>query len=166
MGRLSFLLDNEGSVCILSRMISLLTKTKKQILKLKGDIAELVQFGFEKIVPTDGCSTPYIMVNKAEGIVVKRSYLLGNRPDFAIHTLEVKDFPLTDSKEFKLPFRPDGSFDSILIQPLADISNEAKDDAIDLLCDIQRRGKIKVKSCDLAKRNVGMFQGKPVVFDW
>ena len=106
-----------------------------------------------------------IFINKEIGIVVKRPYLIerGNDdlPERAIPTkiIHVEDNIAEESD----------SSGPIYIQPLADVSQKAKDRAHRILCKIFRVQDPEWASeeiSDMHDGNVAMWNGKAVRIDW
>jgi hypothetical protein len=138
-----------------------LEKAEKLVRAVGGKISELTRFGFirknKSEMKSCSCSTPFIMVNEEMGVVVKRSFISSSAPTCAIPTLTIS-IP-AEEEEFKN--RGMGmAFDNILIQPLADVSDPAREQAGKYFSDN------KIIWWDDHLHNVAMFNGTPVAIDW
>ncbi len=162
VGRLSFFIDSGKLLCIVLRMNSILEEVAAQVREVKGEIRRLTKFGFKTIIPRCS-STPYIMVNNEKNVVVKRSFLCGDMPNFAIPTIKIDEFQEVE-QIFKDASYGQENFLSILVQPLADISYDASVRALNTI--EQKLKSAGTRSQDLVIRNVGMLGGEAVIFDW
>ena len=127
-----------------------LVKYKKLVLKVKGDLGKLSQFGFKR---TDvGGTTGEIFIHKKDKVVIKSNYLCSRKtPSVAIPTVRLK---------------VRGSI--INIQPLANVSKSAVKRAFDIFETTisYREYNILEDTFDLHDGNVGMFGKKAVMIDW
>jgi hypothetical protein len=153
-----FFLDFLEFVTNLLRIMNeMLEKAEGLVRAVGGRISELAQYGFVKKDKRElgSSSTPYIMINQEMGVVVKRSFISDVAPSCAIETLIVS-IP-TEEEEFK---KIPGAFKNILIQPLADVSEPARQQASKFFSDN------KIIWWDDHCYNIAMFNGTPVAIDW
>jgi len=99
---------------------------------------------------TSGVSE-YVYISRKHKLVLKRSYLCGNKPVCAIPTLAI-------------PCRWTGCEDEgrgpVYVQPLANVSWDATDKAYDAIC------YSSVNISDLHDGNVAIYNGMAVCIDW
>ncbi len=129
-----------------------LEKTKELVLRLECKLSRLRKYGFSRIkVKESSCGSIY--VNKSKGVVVKRPYLtfVGKQkvPSDAVETIVIES-----------EYAPWPDLDRVFIQPLVDVSIDARIDSY-----IHFRDK-KKNHTDLKSANCGMYKGKPVLIDW
>ena len=131
--------------------MEILQQALKLVQELGGDIKLLTAHGFKQFCASNCCHS-LVMVNHDMGVVVKNPFIMDTIevPKHAIPTLE---FDLPDPR---CSWKP-----KILIQPLADISNQelAYQELVAL-------GYSESGGFDFASRNVGHYEGKPVLIDW
>ena len=137
---------------------------KELVISLGGVLSKLTEHGFKPYVAHNQ-TCPKIFIHEGLGIVVKRSYLQGKTPPAnSIPTLEI-ELPLDESKraeEYGLTEkRWEKNFEKVLIQPLADISNQSAAHQ-----ELRDKGHDYGVTTDFGVRNVGFYNGVAVIFDW
>lgn len=126
---------------------------RELVLKEKCRLSNLRKHGFVRVVPKKS-STPSIYIHRKKRIVVKRPYLTDDKmPKAACPTL------IIDSPDPRC-----GILEKIFIQPLVDVSDDAKWAAHSILNEKQESGDLV--GADLKESNCGMYKRKPVIFDW
>jgi hypothetical protein len=134
-----------------------LEKTKELVLKLEGKLEKLTDHGFVKREVTRS-NINEIFVHPKKRVVVKRPYLTecgrqDKLPLFAVPTVAIR---LPDPEV-------DLELDMIFIQPLVDVRDDSRHNAMSQLSEHEAAGAYFT---DLRSANCGLYRRQPVVFDW
>lgn len=131
-----------------------LEAVKKLVLKLDGRLSNLRNHGFVRYKPRSS-SIAYIYIHRKKKVVVKRPFLThasrakDELPEHAVPTLVV-DCPRHGWDELE----------KIFIQPLVDVSPDARFNAYSCLCNYDP------KPPDFKSDNCGLYKQCPVIIDW
>lgn len=118
-----------------------------------GDLAsaarDLNALGFFSRATSNSTDCRQLWVNEAWGVILKTSYFLGHAPPRAVPTATIVRR---------------GKYE-VIAQPIVDVSAKALKKFKKLEGDRGRWDGEKFGS-DAHRGNIGMYDGKPVVFDW
>lgn len=135
-----------------------LLKTKKLLKKLNNKLPLLLNHGFKLTNKDSSCRGVY--KNKKLGVVVKRPYIVGWEPSkkVKVPTIKIGREPrYVDSCCL-------GCCSQIFIQPI--VGRRNLDLAVEKLSEFESESTNNSCGGDFYRRNVGWYNGKPVVFDW